>query len=815
MKSFFRLLCLCMLFVTYYTSAQPSPKEVITGSVKGTVIDQALNQPIPYATIVISDTQDKVITGGITNDDGTFKVEKIPEGSYHFKVQFIGYETYDKLITINRENQDWDMGTIGLSAAASELDEVNIVAERTTIEQQIDRKVINIGKDLTTAGATASDIMNNIPSVSVDQQSGALSLRGNSNVRVMVDGKLSNIPAAQLLKQIPSTSIKKIELITNPSAKYNPEGMSGIINIVLHKNANIGFNGDVSTGLSYEKNPKFNSGINLNYRNGKVNAYGNYSNNFSVNENYGNIFRPDNNSTQLFNFKDDNKSHLLKLGLDFYLNDKNTISAFINRNTFRGKNDGSTDIVFEDMPQRDQSQLFNNLSTNNTWQYNFDYKLDFKKEGHNIEFEADLQTYEGNEDADFRFAGNSFLSDYKDFVDTERNRATLNLDYVNPLSDSEKLEVGLQALLFDTDINYNSTGQSFNAQGALIPTPDTRFDYKRDIYSAYVTYGKNYEKWSYQVGLRGERVNVKADTNTVRAFTNEYTQVYPSAFVTFNPSEKNQYQVSYSRRVDRPGVGQVNPIRQWSTPLITNYGNVNLEPQFTNSIEANYTRRLEKGSITAGVFYRMIEDEINQAVFVDRFNLDRVILTFDNFDNTSAYGFELSSNYKPLDWWSINASFDLYNQTQKGFTETLDPSIENPTASDIVLVTQEVENTAFNVRMINNFTVTKKLTFTAFGFYRGANQGLQFKSKPMYFVNIGARYTLWDGQGTVSLNYNDIFNTMRARFTAQYPYTQIGEFNWESNTIYIGLNYRFGDGKYRAKRRKQRDDNEKSGSGIF
>lgn len=234
MKTNPKAFCLLVLLGLQSILAQPKPEEPITGSVQGVVMDQELNQPIPYATIVISDAANNVITGGITGDDGAFTIGKIPEGNHIFKVQFIGYETVSQPLSINRTKKEWDMGAIMLTPVAASLDEVNIVAERTTIEQQIDRKVINVGKDLTTSGPTASNIMNNIPSVSVDQQTGALTLRGNSNVRVMVDGKLSNIPAAQLLKQIPSTSIKKIELITNPSAKYNPEGMSGIINIVLH-----------------------------------------------------------------------------------------------------------------------------------------------------------------------------------------------------------------------------------------------------------------------------------------------------------------------------------------------------------------------------------------------------------------------------------------------------------------------------------------------------------------------------------------------------------------------------------------------------
>tara|TARA_R110002049_G_scaffold679_7_gene4007 strand:+ start:414 stop:2948 length:2535 start_codon:yes stop_codon:yes gene_type:complete len=815
-KKMKHLLILFAMMASLSTFASHDPETDKPGKISGTVIDKNLQQPIPYVTVVVKTMNDVIITGGVTDDDGNFTIEEIPEGRSKVSIQFIGYKTYNSQIEISRGNRNVDLGEIYLEEEAAGLDEVTVIAERSTIQQKLDRKVINVGKDLTTAGPTASDIMNNLPSVSVDQQSGAISLRGNQNVRVMVDGKLSNVPVAQLLKQIPSTSIKQIELITNPSAKYNPEGMSGLINIILHKNVTIGFNGNASVGLTYEKQAKFNGSLDMNYRNGKFNFYGNYGNNVSKNENFGHIFRPDDNSEQLFEFLDSRKSNLFKVGLDFYLNDNNTLSFFTNQNIYEGSTTGNTDILYYNDPLRDQKQNFLSDNENMSSQYNFNYKLDFEKEGHNIELEADFNTFESDEDANFNFSGAATLPNYTDFVDTERDRLTVNLDYVNPLSESTKLELGLEARLFETNLDYSSTGQSFSSTGTLIPTPDTAFDYKRDIYSAYATFGKNYEKWSYQVGVRAETVEVKADTNSVRSFSNDYIQVYPSAYITYTPTEANQFQVSYSRRIDRPGLGQVNPIREWSTPLISSFGNTQLQPQFTNSVEANYTRNFEKGSITGGVFFRAIEDEINRAVFVDRTDLNKVILTFDNFDNTNAYGIELSSNYKPTNWWNFNMSFDLYQQTQKGITESLNNAGNDPTVNDIISETVEVDNTAWNLRMFNNFKVTKDLSLSAFGMYRGKNKGLQFEVDPMYFVNLGARYSLWEGRGTFSVNYNDIFDTMKFAFNGSRPYAQTGEFNWESNTVYVGLSYRFGGGKYRAKSRKRRDDREKdAGGGIF
>ncbi|MEM9648659.1 MAG: outer membrane beta-barrel family protein [Bacteroidota bacterium] len=804
--------------IIFSENAYANPEnEPPVGSISGTVVDNALNQPVAYAAIVVkSEDGSQTITGGITTEDGNFEIKKLPEGSFVLEVQFIGYKTHSQKLVITKKNRKVNVGTITLMEETEELSEVEVVAERTTIEQRVDRKVINVGKDLTTAGATASDIMNNIPSLNVDSQTGDITMRGNSNVRVMVDGKLSNVPVAQLLRQIPSTSIKSIELITNPSAKYNPEGMSGIINIVLHKNANIGFNGNITTGLTKGVEAKFNSSIDMNYRSGKFNFYGNYGNNIGKYVNDGFIDRLDENSLQEFDFFNNNKSHLYKVGVDFYLNDKNTISVFTNQNIFDGKGEGITAVTYNEDMARNVTQIFNDVSENSSEQYNFDYKLDFKKEGHNIELEVDHNRFENDQDANFDSTGASLFPDYMDFVDTERTQTIANLDYANPLDSISKLEVGVESRIFETNVGYTSTGLSFNSSGDLIPTPSTDFDYNMDIYSAYVTFSQNREKWSYQVGARIENVEVKADTNRIRAFTDKYTEIYPSAFVTYKPNEKDQIQVSYSRRVDRPGLDQVNPIREWATPLISSFGNPSLVPQFTNSYEANYTKRIKNGSITAGVFYRSISDEINRAVYVDRLDFNRLILTFDNFDNTSAYGFEVSTNYRPAKWWNINGSFDFYSQTQRGITESLSGDSPNPTENEIEVERVEVDNTAWNMRLNNSFTVNKKLTLQLFGFYRGQNRTIQFTARPMYFVNLGARYTFAQGKGTFSVNYNDIFNTMQFGFDGDRPYPQKGEFNWESNNLYVGMSYRFGSGKNRAKQRKRRDNNTKqSGGGIL
>ncbi len=797
MKTINQKVALLLLSFCYVMGFSQPNNEIILGTVKGKVIDKNLNHPIPYATIIINDGSEKLISGGITTEDGTFLVNDIPKGDYTLKVQFIGYKTHSQSFKILRKNRNIDIGTIFLEEEIESLDDVTIVSERTTIEQKIDRKVINVGKDLTTTGGSAAEIMNNIPSVNVDQD-GNIALRGNQNVRILIDGKPTNISAAQLLKQIPSTSIKKIELITNPSAKYNPEGMSGIINIVLHKNSNIGFNGNANLGLNFDKNARFNSSIDLNYRSGKINVYGNYGNNITKQDQGGFVYREDENTRQEFRFRDNNKSHLFKIGLDYYINEKNTVSLYTNQNLFDGVTNGTTKILFLDNTINNITQDLINTSDNLGSTYNFDYKHDFKKEGHNIELEVDYNVFNSDSNDNFRFI-NGASPNYIDTIENERENTTINLDYVHPLSKKAKLELGYETRLRRTDNDYLST--FFD---------NSVYSYNRDIHSFYATYGKNYEKWSYQLGARVENYNVEAILDTKKVFEDDYITVYPSAYLTYTPKEKNTYQLSYSRRVDRPGLDQVNPIREWSTPRITSRGNPSLDPQFTNSMELNYTRKLKGGSITAGTFYRIINDEINRTLLMDPTVDQGQILTFENFDNNSSFGIEISSNYRVTKWWSFNTSFDLFGQTQKGTVQTTE--IEN--GQEIpVFIAQEVDALVYNFRMNNNFKATKNLTFQLFGFYRSDQEGLQFKTKPFYFVNAGARYNILKGKGTASINFNDIFNTMRFRFSGDFPYQQSGEFQGETQTIFLGLSYRFGGGKNRKISRKRRDKNEKSGGG--
>ena len=789
-----------MKFLFFFLFATITATYSQSSTLTGNVFDSSTNQPISYVTVVVKEG-DKVISGGITDDNGAFEVTKLEAKNYQVEISYMGYKTHIANANFTSGTSNISLGTIMLQDEATQLQDVTIVAERSTIEQKIDRKVINVGRDLTTAGATASDIMSNIPSVNVDQD-GRISLRGNENVRILVDGRPTNIDAAQLLKQIPSTSIKRIELITNPSAKYNPEGMSGIINIVLHKNSNDGFNASLNTGSTYAQSPKINNSINMNYRRGKINFFGTYGNNFGDQFNDGDIRRLDSKpQRQIVDVMNNNNSHLFKVGMDYYINDRNTVSVYTNQNYYSGDGHISVDLLDPDFGES-VFQKSRYITDNTNGAYNLAYKHLFKKEGETLELELNYSDYLEEQEAIFNTTSDNPEDDakiYNDYILDARQNTTANLDYVTPLSKTANLELGFEARLVRTQTDYATN--SLTLRNAV-------YDYDLDIYSAYATFGQKFEKTSYQLGARVEKYKVDAVLDGNLVYEDDYITLYPSASFTYSPREKDMFQLSYSRRVDRPGLEQTKPVREFATPQMTSLGNPELDPQFTNSVELNYTRTLEKGTVTGGIFVRSINDEINRLIYPDPEKPDAQIMTYDNFANNTAYGFELSANYKITKWWDVQPSIDYSNISQRGIV-----SLQNTTTGESTFIEREADVAALNGRLNNNFKATKNLRFLLFGFYRGGVEGIQFHTNDMYKIDIGARYSFLKDKATLSLRFNDIFDTMEFSYDTPYPYPQAARFGWESQSLYLNFNYMFGAGKNAELKRRQREDNTKQGGG--
>ncbi|MFK7049018.1 TonB-dependent Receptor Plug Domain protein [Flavobacterium columnare] len=769
-----------------------------TGSLTGKVIDKKNNSPLPYVSITVK-SEGKTISGAITKDNGAFSISSLPLKNLVIEVVFMGYKKYVNTVTLTSENKNINLKNIVLEDESKQLNEVSITKEKSSVEQKIDRKVITIGKDLQTAGATAAELMNNIPTVSVDVQNNTVSLRGNENVRIFIDGKPSNLSAAQALQQIPSTAIKQVELITNPSAKYNPEGMSGIINIVLNKNSNLGFNGNITTAVNFGITPKFNGSIDLNYRFNKFNFYTNYSLNHGKNTNHGLIKWNKYDSTKDYDLNFDivhfRKNNFSKIGTDFYINDKNTLSFYTIQNFDNPTIEFKNGIHYLDSNLKDlQIQEASGLNKNQT--YNLAYKHLFDNENRTLDIELSYNTNDEPENSIFKDRNYTIKS--TNTIQKKGSNFIGNIDFVNPINETSKIELGLESRLDDTNnkIQINSTF-------------DALFNFRRNIYSAYSNYSKELGKWNYQLGIRFESYEAKGSFqktgNTDKTFSDYIFTVYPSAFLTYNLSENNSFNLNYSRRVDRPNMEQVNEIRQWNGLTIQQVGNSKLRPQFTNSIELNYTRKLKIGSITSGAFVRFIQNEIDQIITTNPNEPTKQQLTFTNFDRNTEYGIELSGNLDFRKWWSVNFGFDSYFTNSTGIIEKRDSN----------LYTQNINAVLFNSRMNHTFKLTKDFRLIWFTMYRAGQNGLQFSNKDMWKTDLGARLNLLNGKGSLSIRYNDIFNKMRARFYSDEPAQINGIFRWESQSININFNYRFGSGKNRALDRKQRSQNESQGGGLF
>lgn len=769
-----------------------------TGQIIGTVQDNG-NHGLPFVTIEIytkGEVQD-LVSGGMTDENGNFQVEDVPYGDYEMVIMAIGFA--DKVLDIKISELKTNLGIIKLGDEIVQLEGAEIRAEVSTYRTEIDKRVVDVGKDLVSAGADAASVLNNIPSISVDQESGQVSLRGNENVKVMVDGKPSNIPAAQLLKQLPSNAIAKVEIITNPSAKYEPEGNSGILNIITHKNKRKGYNVGLNLGMTYGEHLRNNASVNANINTGNFNFFGNVNTNFGYNRFKGVIRDYETLLDNHINVKDLNNSQLYKVGFDWFIGEKSALTVYTSQ--WFNKGDGESSAhVFDNATDTQFLNFGTNYGEVSNQDYSLNFKQDFGKEDHNIVLDA---IYSKSRNDDKRNYDNSFPEFNAPHIYTEtrdggNQNIRVNLDYTNQIVDGGKIEAGLQFRQENSENAMKST-QVFYAVDSTTFTPDIQYDFTRNIYSAYVNYGQKFGKFGMQLGLRAEQVEENSDYKVVPTgagkFENEYVEFYPSAFFTYDISERGQLSLNYSRRVDRPSVFQLTPVPEWSTTTLQSFGNPKLKPQFTNSGELSYLQRFKGGSINATVFYRRVNDVIFRYIEKDA-NDPRILnQMFINYDDSESYGIEFSGNYKPTNWWSLNASFDLYQ-------------------NQFFMGDQEVKAQPWSTRVNNNITLTPQLSLQHFFMYRGAYKFIQGEMQPMWRMDLGARYTFMDGKATFTARISDIFKTFYGHAKIGHPTPGEGEFRWEAQTLYVGFTYNFG-GEVR-KRNLQQESNggAPSGGGI-
>ncbi len=761
-----------------------------TGSIFGVVTDKSNNQVLAYASIVLKNETGTVLNGTITDEKGGFQFIELATGAYLLEVEFIGYSKQQLPVQLG-PGQKIQLPTIFLSESAETLEGVTITGEKSTVEQRLDRKVVIVGKDLISLGPAAIDLMNNLPSVNVGSD-GNISFRGSENVRILIDGKLSNLEnPAEVLQQIPSNSIKKIELITNPSAKYNPDGLNGMINIILKKTGQEGWNVAFGANSIIAQRERYNSNVSLNFKPNKTNYFFEYSNGFGDQVTDGIVNRFDLNSNQITQNINNRESHFIKIGTDFYPSKNTFLSIFTTQNFYSASFDGLKSVIFEEEPE-DNLELDDLLvRDNHTQNYNADYKWLIDGETHFFEIEANFNRFSSDQINDFDFSGNSTVPSYIENVGDTRSVLTFNLDYSLPLSKDSKLEIGGEGRINRIENDYTSSN---------LQLENSSFAYNRDIFSSYFIYNQALGKFKLNLGARFEQYEVRAlfdqELSGSANFNQELFNVFPSFFLSYHASEESphQYQLSFGRRIERPSFNQVNPIRQTTTPQILATGNIELLPQFSNTVEANYLYRFGRGSITSGVFYRYIQDEINRIGIFDQDDPNLLRLSYDNFDSNNAFGIEVGGNLGLTDWWRTNINLELYHRQQRG-------SIEGEQV--------EVQNTLTNLKWTQNFKFGNRISASVFAFYSGPQEILQYELKPNYYINAGLRYSFANGNGSINLNANDIFGTRRFAFRTFRTVFQEGEFLRDTQQIFLGLSYRMG-GKLASRSRKKRNNNIKA-----
>jgi outer membrane receptor protein involved in Fe transport len=781
------------------------------GVVKGNIIDSENGEVIEYATIALTHKRlKKIMAGGITNENGIFQIGEIPVGMYELKVEFIGYEPFiiDE-VRITPDLSEHTFKNIKLKSKMTDLGEVNVTAERAVIVNKIDRKVVSVDKDLVSAGGSAIDVLENVPSVDVDTD-GNISLRGSQNVTILIDGRpsgLSSESTGALLEAIPSESIESIEIITNPSAKYDPEGVSGILNIILKKNKLSGFNGQISAGIG--TNDSYNIGVSLNFRSSKLNLSSNY--NFRQ---FGHPMSGYSNKTifvadTIKHFNDVNTSdriggnHSLSFNADYFINTSN-VWSFGARASTRNMDMNQLSIYenyYEPYVVTDYYQ--NSIIGSNVGlsiDLNTNYRKTFSAKTHFLEGEIAYSNYnsEMNQSRELTAIDNQYYPD--GFVPNNLNENTLSnssvytlrLDYAQPIGTS-KFELGTKATLRSMGDNYIA-GQ-LNASNVIIPDPalTNNFIYNEDVYAVYSQFGGVVGNFSYQTGLRGEFADINSElVTTNELYPRNYFSIYPSVFLLQKLNKNNEINLNYSRRVNRPDSRQLNPFGVSSDPYNIRQGNPYLNPEYINALEAGFTHYINKSMLNATLYYRFVSDVIENVNILNDFGVSTI--TYQNIGSRESYGGELTFSGQFYKWWSMNSGINFY-QLSYSSGESI-----------------ELSNAGFtwNVKASNNFRINPNLSAQLSATYDAPRVMPQGSISSRYGVDFGIKQDFLKKKASLNLRVRDIFNTRGFAYEAYGSnYELVTERNPVTRMFQLSLSYRFG--KMTMDKNRDRKPNQENG----
>lgn len=799
-----------IIFSISHVSAQ------LTGyTITGIVVDSASSKPVEFAAVTVTlQTDSTIITGGITDGEGKFSLHIAKPGSYMLHYRFIGYTEANKNIELKTGSFVYNTGKMVMHQNAMALEGVNITAEKSYFQNSIDKKVYNIDKDVVASAGSASDALQTIPSVVIDID-GNISLRGNEGVIIFIDGKPSGIVGSNMnaiLEQIPASSIESIEVVTNPSARYEAEGNSGIINIVLKKNKKAGLNGNITSGVS--TSPKIEGGAALNFRNHKLNFYSNYSYVNDDRDGSGSVFRKtfDIDTTFFLNSISNSNSvshmHMARTGLDYYINEKNTIGI---SGSFHANNSERTDGVDYTFLNNDStltSTSIRNTLGNNSGIYfsgGMNYRKTFSNPKHVLTADAFYSTGEGTDSSNYdeRFfdADNILLGDpllqYVSRPSINKD-ASIGTDYVHPFKNGNQLETGIK---YTKEIKNNTLySESFDEIIDDWDTDDSlnnQFIYNEDVIAAYLIWNSSFKKFGYQVGLRAEQTYTNSElVTTNEIYNNDYFGLFPSVHVAYKFNPETELGASYSRRVDRPNPYFLNPFPDYSDPYSFRVGNPNLEPEYENSYEIAFTKDFKKHSLSASVYYNQTLNEISPYTIVGEDGIS--IMTFQNYNNEEKYGVELVGKNEFYKWWNLTSSVN-FNQTLVD-AENLEAGLNN-------------SQFTYNIRVMSFFQVLKQTAFQVTFSYNTPWTFAQGESEPVYYLDAGLKSDFFQNKLSVNLSMSDVFNTRiwegyseGINFYSEYSRKR------ESQIATLKLTYKFG--QQDKNRRNGRMDENYDGGGI-
>ncbi len=754
----------------------------------GVLRDSASKSSIEFASVALIRMRDSVAIGGsLTDSKGQFSIEELPPGRYILRINSIGYRKMDsKPFMLSPMDPLKDFGTVYVASTQKNLKEVEVAGEKADYVNSLDKKVFNVEKDIVSTGGTAADVLKNVPSVNVDID-GKVSLRGSENLTILIDGKPSGLGGgdkAALLQQLPAGSIEQIEVITNPSARYDAEGMAGIINIKTKKDKRNGINGTITAGVGTRD--KYNGGFSLNNRTKNTNL--------SLSYNYREEARTFTGASDRRNYytnpetfyetanhgRQYNENQSLKAGFDVNLSKYSTLGLSGGFSTRYEHRNDVTDYSFEDSV-RNITDAFYRTSAENNINKNFDAGIDFRHTipGTKRELSASgtFSSSDSRNHSDY-LTDDGFLAYTKQNVDGLFTVGTFQSDYTHPINDKSKFETGIKATIRSNDTDQKAYISEVSDQYIADTNNTDNFVYADQIYAAYAQYAGKIKMFEVQGGLRAEQTNINGDSKTQnKDFTNDYLDLFPSAALKYVLKQKNEFQITYSRRINRPNTRDLNPFTDLSDSLNVRTGNPYLKPEYISSYEFNYFRRLGDHSVSGTLYYRKTNNLIVRYRTIDQ-TTGISTMTFTNFSSSENTGVEVVIKNQIGKIVNATTTFNFFNNKVNG---------------DNVSAELQSSNTNWTLRSNISFRLTPATSFQVSGMYMSPAKQPQGSFKGMSGVDAGFRQDFLKGKLTLSVNVSDIFNTRK------FVIYNVGEGfeldSWrkrETRVANFTLSYRFG-----------------------